>query len=81
MIGLLHISILTGNHISDSVNSYSRGSQGFTEFKSSITKATLGFFDVLVFSRFDKVHSTNVKILTIKIETHGHNIWLDRTSS
>jgi len=82
MIGLLHISILTGNYISDSVNSYSTRFPGVHRIQIINYQSDIRIFlDVLVFSRFDKVHSTNVKILTIKIETHGHNIWLDRTFS
>src|SRR5918994_407849 len=73
----IHISTLTGNYISGSINFHSSRIPGINAFQIIDYNCYLVILQyIFVFCRFKKVHSAYIKVVTIKIKTNRYHIWL-----
>jgi hypothetical protein len=77
MVRTFHITALTSNYVSCPVDSYSSRILRINTFQVINDNCNLVVFqNISTFRRLEKVHSTHIKIFTIKIKPNRHNIRL-----
>src|SRR5918994_1931519 len=77
VVSTFHVTALASNYVSSSINFHSPRIPWINTFQVINNNCDLVIFqNISVFCRFKKVHSTYIKIFTIKIKTNRYNIML-----